>query len=1057
MAERALATAFVNIVPGTVALDRYLKTGIGSQMAASGAVAGDKFAKGTSQGFASKIKGYFGPIAASFAASFAVIGVTQFAKEAITLASDFAEQGAAVSQVFGNAAADINKFAADGALALGQSKVQILEAAKSFGIYGKAAGLAGEDNAKFSTDLVTLATDLASFNNTSVEEAIQAIGSGLRGEAEPLRRFGVLLDDAALKAQAMKMKIYDGNGSLTQQQKVLAANAAIFEQTSTQQGDFARTSAGLANQQRILAAQFDNIKISVGEAFLPAMTSVVTFLNTSVLPAISGFIDQLKGFAATGDFFGALFKNVTKSVEKFFTGGGLQSFVEKILALRNQLINSITNSLPDIITTLVNVVVNAIPVLINSMLATIPVLVQALQRVLLALVGALSTTIPQAIQSIIRTLAAALPQVFEALVAAIPVLLATAQRVFEALVQAVITTVPKVITALVNMLPRLVQTITGMIPGIIQAAINLFLGLLQGLATAIPKLLVALLNALPKIVKAIATMLPAVLTGAIQLFLGLVNGLVKVIPQLLTTFTDVVLPKLIQTIVKLIPVLIPAAVKLFLALVDGLTKALPTIISAVVKLVPEIVKALLKALPLLIDAGLQIITGIVKGIWDNAPTLIGGVMEDVGNLAINSFKSVLGIASPSKVFKVFGKNIIQGLNKGLTGSLSSIESTMDKVREKITKAFEDKKISQETARAARALVSGYEQALTKISKELDDVREKIDKAQDELNERIQEKVDYINGVLGQYGATLTLENVVRDPLAMAEAQNKLNAAQARYNELLKDTEASATDVEGARLDVLAAERDLAQVSKGGTTASDAVKQLQDRIAKSKELRALTQQLIDLGLDKDLIRQIVESQAVDFAKSVIAGGKAAVKELNVLADEANEQARKLGEQVGAVLYDKGIEFAKSVVKGLEDRETELKNLMERVAKEFGENLKRVLAGLDIDTPALNEGKDDGGDGSAGQGSSGGVGPKRRGSGRVAWQMMAAGGYVEGPTPAIIGEAGPEVVTPLKDFERMMGISNGSAQTINYYAAPNQSIDSEQALFQAMRRAKVISGW
>ena len=75
-----------------------------------------------------------------------------------------------------------------------------------------------------------------------------------------------------------------------------------------------------------------------------------------------------------------------------------------------------------------------------------------------------------------------------------------------------------------------------------------------------------------------------------------------------------------------------------------------------------------------------------------------------------------------------------------------------------------------------------------------------------------------------------------------------------------------------------------------------------------------------------------------------------------------------------------------------------------------------------------------------------------------RKMATGGFVNRPTQAIIGEAGPEVVYPLKDFERVMGLDGrGSAKTIVYNAAPNQSLDSEQALFQAMKRAKVISGW
>lgn len=77
--------------------------------------------------------------------------------------------------------------------------------------------------------------------------------------------------------------------------------------------------------------------------------------------------------------------------------------------------------------------------------------------------------------------------------------------------------------------------------------------------------------------------------------------------------------------------------------------------------------------------------------------------------------------------------------------------------------------------------------------------------------------------------------------------------------------------------------------------------------------------------------------------------------------------------------------------------------------------------------------------------------------VSLPRLAKGGLVTQPTTALIGEAGPEVVTPLRDFERMMGLGSGGGKTINYYAAPNQSLDSEQALFDAIRRAKVVAAW
>lgn len=290
MAERALATAYVNIVPGTQAVEQYLKTGLGGQAQGAGASAGQSFGSGFKGRFASITRGLAGPLIASFS----VAGATQFLSGAIQGASDLNEQAAAVGQVFGKGSSAIQKFADGAASNLGQSSVQILEAAKSFGIFGNAAGLTGKDNAKFSTSLVSLATDLASFNNTSVDDALMALSSGLRGEAEPLRRYGVLLDDASLKAQAMAMGIYKGKGPLDQQSKILAANAVIFKQTATQQGDFARTSGGLANQQRILAAEFANSQAVLGQAFLPAMTTVVTFLNASVLPAITQFFQDFK-------------------------------------------------------------------------------------------------------------------------------------------------------------------------------------------------------------------------------------------------------------------------------------------------------------------------------------------------------------------------------------------------------------------------------------------------------------------------------------------------------------------------------------------------------------------------------------------------------------------------------------------------------------------------------------------------------------------------------------------------------------------------------------------
>lgn len=196
-------------------------------------------------------------------------------------ASDLAETQSKVNQIFGaEGARALDKFADTAAKNLGQSKQQALDAASTFAIFGKGANLAGKDLVDFSTDMTTLASDLASFHNASPEEAIEAIGSALRGEAEPIRRFGVLLDDATLRNEALKLGlIKTTKEALTPQQKVLAAQAAIMNQTKDAQGDFARTSDGLANKQRILKAELSNMTTELGAKALPVMLKFVTGLK----------------------------------------------------------------------------------------------------------------------------------------------------------------------------------------------------------------------------------------------------------------------------------------------------------------------------------------------------------------------------------------------------------------------------------------------------------------------------------------------------------------------------------------------------------------------------------------------------------------------------------------------------------------------------------------------------------------------------------------------------------------------------------------------------------
>ena len=271
-----------------------------------------KFRAGAGSAF-DYVKANAGKLALAGGAAFAVLGA-----KAISAASDFEESSAKIGEVFGGASDSVFKFAENAAQALGQSKQDVLTAAGTFGTFGKSAGLAGQNLATFSNDFTTLASDLASFNNTSPEEAILAIGAGLRGEAEPLRRYGILLDDATLRQEALRLGlIATTKQALTPQQKVLAAQAAIYKQSSDAQGDFARTSDGLANQQRILQAELENVAIEIGEKLLPIAVDFAHFANDTLVPALKNVLDILiPVLEVLGKFSGTLDKGLAEAIEK---------------------------------------------------------------------------------------------------------------------------------------------------------------------------------------------------------------------------------------------------------------------------------------------------------------------------------------------------------------------------------------------------------------------------------------------------------------------------------------------------------------------------------------------------------------------------------------------------------------------------------------------------------------------------------------------------------------------------------------------------------------------
>lgn len=256
----------------------------------------------SASGLERKLRGAFSGLAAGAALAVGLRG----AFGATQLFSDLQEATSKADVVFGNFANTVIEFAEDAPAALGSTQQAAIEAAATFGNLFLGIGFSQGAAADLSTDLVQLATDLASFNNIEVSEAIDKLRAGLVGETEPLRPLGVLLSEAAVQAKALELNLGGVTGTLTEAEKVQARYAIIMDKTTTAQGDFARTSEGVANLQRTAGAASVAFGTDVGEVLVPALEGLLGL----VPDVLEGLRQLVPGFAnaadSAGEFFDAL-------------------------------------------------------------------------------------------------------------------------------------------------------------------------------------------------------------------------------------------------------------------------------------------------------------------------------------------------------------------------------------------------------------------------------------------------------------------------------------------------------------------------------------------------------------------------------------------------------------------------------------------------------------------------------------------------------------------------------------------------------------------------------
>ncbi|TQE43568.1 hypothetical protein EJK80_06050 [Corynebacterium phoceense] len=205
-------------------------------------------------------------------AALGVIGL--IAKESMAYAAEAEQSYGAVESIFADHAQGIIDKSKQAATEVGVSGREYRELSANMGAMLKNMGMPMDEVADKSQNLVGVAADLAATFGGTTKEAVESVTSLLRGETDPIEKYGVSIKQADIQARMAADGLDGLSGEAEKQAKAQTLLKLLTEQTASAQGQFARETDTAAHKQQVATAKYNDAKEAIGTALLPVMSEL---------------------------------------------------------------------------------------------------------------------------------------------------------------------------------------------------------------------------------------------------------------------------------------------------------------------------------------------------------------------------------------------------------------------------------------------------------------------------------------------------------------------------------------------------------------------------------------------------------------------------------------------------------------------------------------------------------------------------------------------------------------------------------------------------------------
>lgn len=541
--------------------------------------------------------------------------------------NEVSEMESKFDTVFKTTAKAADAWATKYANAIGRSRYEVKSAIANqsdlmigMGMQEKAAG-------ELSQKYISLAYDLASFNNVNDAQAIEAVTKACMGETESMKMLGVNLSETIMENSKFVKSSGKAWKEMTMAEKAAARYEEAVAQSTNAIGDAERTQGGFANQLKRMKGNFNEISVEVGKMLLPTFEKLTTSFN--------GFLTKILDIS----------KENPKLIQSVIAlGAALASIGPGLLIIGKTM--TLLATFPALIPVFAGVA-SAIGLLGLSFLGTN----EEAQK----FISELPQKISEAINNTLSTITAKFPEI-----------VAKGTEIVMNLVNGVITGVPILLNFIGTMIVNIIDLTTTYMPQFILAGFNFIMNILIGVTQKLPDLVSGLLEGISNLLSNLTSRMPEFLARGVEFIKNLLDGAIQKFPELLQGMIDGVLNILANIRAKM-PEFLSNGFQFVANMISGIAKNMPSIIAKIGELVAKLIATLVRNLPKFLAEGAKMVVELINGLWKNKGKLLNAGKDLIKGL-INSVKETI------KSFINIGKTIVDNIKQGVANAWGSFTS-----------------------------------------------------------------------------------------------------------------------------------------------------------------------------------------------------------------------------------------------------------------------------------------------------------------------------------------------------------------------------------------------